>query len=151
MNWVKIPIHRAVYWEIAPIESGLLKWEGDEMKIRNSYKGLLIVVGITLMSGSVMADGNTIAASSKKQALSFESSGTLLSGLNGEDVCATIVNRSNKTGLIELMLTDDGAGVTSSQIGKNESSALCGMDTDSVTVTCLGPGRCVFTWSVDKF
>ena len=113
--------------------------------------GLLIVIGIALLAGSAWADGNTLAASAKKQTLSFEGTRTLLSGLGGTDVCTTIINRSDKTGLIELTLNDDGAGVTTSQIARAKSSALCGMDTESVAVECLGPKKCAFTWSVDKF
>ena len=118
---------------------------------RAAYKGLLIVLGITLMSGVVWADGNTIAGSGRTQNLGFEDTRTLVSGLAGENVCATIINRSDKTGLIEITLTDDLAGTTTSQIAKSKSSALCGMDTESVAVECLGPQRCAFTWSIDKF
>lgn len=119
-------------------------------KMRNRA-GLLIVTGIALLAGSAWADGNTLAASAKTQTLSFEGTRTLLSGLAGTDVCTTIINRSDKTGLIELTLTDDEAGTSTSQIAKAKSSALCGMDTEAVAVECLGPKKCAFTWSVDKF
>ena len=121
------------------------------MKNRATYKGLLIVLAITLMGGVVWADGRTIAGSEKSQSVSFESSRTLLSGLEGEPVCATIVNRSDKNALIQLTLTDDGMSNTNELIAKGKSAALCGVDTASVSVDCLGPKKCTFTWSVDKF
>ncbi|MBW2724574.1 MAG: hypothetical protein JRE71_09320, partial [Deltaproteobacteria bacterium] len=79
------------------------------MKIRASYKGLMIVLGMALMGGFASADGRTIAGAEKTQTLAFEGTRTLLSGLNGERVCATIVNRSEKTALIQLGLIDDGS------------------------------------------
>lgn len=85
------------------------------------------------------------------QTLSFEGTQTLLSGLAVTDVCATIINRSDRTGLIRLTLTDVLAGTTTSQIAKAKSSGLCGEDMESVSVTCLGPSKCAFTWSIDKF
>ena len=121
------------------------------MKKRATYKGLLIVLGITLTGGIALADGNTIAASAKKQTLAFQASRTLLSGLNGEDVCTTIINRSDKTGLIQLTLTDDNAAASISVIPKRKSQALCVINTESVEVECLGPKKCAFIWSVDKF
>jgi hypothetical protein len=74
-----------------------------------------------------------------------------LSGLEGESVCATIVNRSEKSALIQLTLTDDGMSNTNELIAKGVSAALCGVDTASVSVDCLGPKKCTFTWSVDTF
>ena len=121
------------------------------MSHRNLLKGMLIVLATSLLGGLVWADGNTLAASAKTQTLSFENTRTLVAGLDGTDVCATIVNRSESTGLIEITLTDDVAATTTSQIKKSKSSALCGMDTDSVSVECLGPKKCAFTWSVDEF
>ena len=104
----------------------------------------------------VWADGNTIAASGKTQTLGFQATRTLASGLsNGSDegtaVCATLINRSDTPGLIQLTLTDVFAGTATSQIAKRKSSALCGEDTESVSVTCLGPSKCAFGWSVDSF
>jgi len=121
------------------------------MKNGTAYKGLLIVLGITLTGGIALAGGNTIAASAKKQTLAFQATRTLLSGLEGEDVCTTIINRSDKTGLIQLTLTDDGAASSISVIPKSKSSALCVIDTEAIEVECLGPKKCAFTWSVDKF
>ena len=116
---------------------------------------LLATGGLLAMAGVAMAGGNTIAASGKTQTLAFEDSRTLASGLSdgneaGTDVCATIINQSDKNGRIELTLTDVSAGTTTSQIAKAKSSALCGQDTESVGVTCLGPNKCAFTWSVDS-
>jgi hypothetical protein len=71
--------------------------------------------------------------------------------LEGTDVCTTIINRSAKTAVIELTVTDDVAGTTTSQIAKSKSSALCGIDTEAVSVECLGPKKCSFTWSIDRF
>ena len=121
------------------------------MKISETFKGQMIVLGIALVSGIASADGNTIAASAKKQTLAFQATRTLLSGLNGEDVCATIVNRSDKTGVILLNMTDDGASTTSAVIAKAKSAALCVINTETVEVECIGPKKCAFTWSVDRF
>lgn len=94
----------------------------------------------------------TIAGSEKTQTLAVEGTRTLLSGLEGEPVCATIINRSEKTASIQLTLTDDaGPSDTTKLIAKGESAALCGVDTASVAVECLGPSKCAFTWSVDRY
>lgn len=117
---------------------------------------LLATGALLTMTGIALAGGNTIAASAKTSTLSASDSRTLTSGLSdgvdtGTDVCATIINRSDKTGLIRLTLTDVLAGTTTSQIAKAKSSGLCGEDMESVSVTCLGPSKCAFTWSIDKF
>jgi hypothetical protein len=117
---------------------------------------LLVTGALLTMTGVAVAGGNTIAASAKTSTLSASASRTLASGLSdgvdkGTDVCATIINRSDKTGLIGLTLTDVLAGTTTSQIAKAKSSGLCGEDMESVAVTCLGPSKCAFTWSIDKF
>ncbi|MBW2291929.1 MAG: hypothetical protein JRG94_06415 [Deltaproteobacteria bacterium] len=122
------------------------------MSNRATYKGLMIVLVMTLMGGVVWADGRSIAGSEKTQTLAFEGTRTLLSGLEGEQVCATIINRSEKTASIQLTLIDDGiGGSTMKSFAKGESAALCGRDTESVSVECLGPKTCAFTWSVDTF
>jgi hypothetical protein len=122
-----------------------------KMMNRNSYTGLFIALAIMLTGGMAWANGNTIAGSPKTQTLHFETVVTLLSGLEGQDVCTTIVNRSEKTGLIQLTVTDGDAGTKISEIPRSKSSALCGLDTDTVAIECLGPRTCAFTWSVDKF
>ncbi len=116
---------------------------------RTSTVALLVALGLTIAGGTVWA--NTIAESAKSQTLAFESTLTLLAGLEEEDVCVTIVNRSDKTGLIEVTLTDSGMGTSTSQIAKSKSSALCGVDTDSISLECLGPKKCAFTWNVSRF
>ena len=87
----------------------------------------------------------------KSQKLKFQATRVLVDGLSGTDVCATIVNRSESSGLIEITLTDDSLGTTTSRIAKGKSSALCGMKTDKVSVECLGLAKCTYTWSVDRF
>ena len=121
----------------------------ERMTNRASYKGLLIVLGITLMSGIAWAD--TMAASHGRMAqkLASTSTQTLVSGLNGEDACATIHNRH--LSVIELTLTDDQAGTSTVQIPAFSSQALCLSDTESVAVECIGTSTCQFLWSVDSF
>ncbi|MCP5043066.1 MAG: hypothetical protein GY944_18735 [bacterium] len=121
------------------------------MKNRASYIGLMVGLGAMLAGGTVAADGNQIAASQKSQTLASPDSLTLLSGLSGEKVCTTIVNVSEKTAVIQLTLTDDSMGSVTSTIAKGKSSALCEMDAEMVEVECLGPRKCAFTWSVDRF
>lgn len=121
------------------------------MKKKMNYVGPLAFLAIALAAGFASADGNTIAASAKTQTLAFTTTQTLISGLDATDVCTTIINRSDKTAVIELTVTDDVGGTTTSQIAKSKSSALCGIDTEAVSVECLGPKRCSFTWSIDRF
>ncbi len=72
------------------------------MTIQSIRKSLLVSTAILTMAGVASAGGNTIAASAKSQNLATNSSITLASGLSvfndfGTDVCATIMNRSEKT------------------------------------------------------
>ena len=76
-----------------------------------------------MMSGVAMAGGNTIAASEKSSTLASGDTRTLASGLSipmdkGVDACATIVNRSEKTAVILLTLTDFEATTSSASITK---------------------------------
>ncbi len=121
------------------------------MNNRTKRAGLLVAFALVLASGTTWADGRTVAASGKTQTLAFEGVVTLISGLEGTDVCATIINRSEKIGLIEITVTDDAAGTTTAQIERSKSAALCGLDTEAVSLECLGPKKCAFTWSVDRF
>lgn len=110
-----------------------------------------LLTGLCLAAGGVAADGNTIAGSAKAQTLASPFTRVLLAGLGGRDVCATIVNRSEKNATVEITLTDDGAGTSTAQVPKSKSLALCGIDTDEVSVACLGPNKCAFTWDVSRF
>jgi hypothetical protein len=122
-----------------------------KMMNRSLYTGLFIALAIMLTGGMAWAGGNTIAGSLKTQTLGFETRVKLLSGLDGQDVCTTIINRSERTGLILLTVTDDEDVIKSLEIAKSKSSALCGLNTEAVAIECLGPRTCAFTWEVDKF
>ena len=122
----------------------------------NFKKQLLLVAlsfgaSILLMAGGVSADGNTIAGSAKSQTLGSTATRVLMANLDGESACATIVNRSEKTAVIELTVADDAAGTATAQIAKSKSLALCDQNLDEVSVECLGPNKCAFTWDVSKF
>jgi hypothetical protein len=126
------------------------------MTIQSILKTLLVTAALMAMSGTALANGNTIAASGKSATLGVGMTRTLASGLGvandfGTDVCTTIINRSDKTGLILLTLTDEVAASNSTTIPKAKSLGLCRKDTLMVEVECLGPKKCAFTWSVDKF
>jgi hypothetical protein len=126
------------------------------MTIQSILKTLLVTGALLMMSGVAMAGGNTIAASEKSSTLAFGDTRTLASGLSipmdkGVDACATIVNRSEKTAVILLTLTDFEATTSSASIAKGTSRGLCLKDMESVVVECLGPKKCAFTWSVDRF
>ena len=121
-----------------------------------SILSILLVGGLLTVAGVALAGGNTIASSAQSQTLKVNNSITLASGLsdldaNGTDVCATIVNQSASNTVIVLTVTDVVAVTTTMQIAKAKSSALCGEDTEAVSVMCLGPTKCAFTWSIDKF
>jgi hypothetical protein len=123
---------------------------------KSMIKISLVAVASLVVAGIGAAGGNTIAMSGKTSTLSASTTRVLATGLgvlgdSGTDVCATIVNRSEKTAVIELTLTDVFAATSTSQISKAKSSALCLEENNSVSVTCLGPGKCAFTWSIDKF
>ncbi len=127
------------------------------MHYQSTFGTLLATVALLAMAGIAVAGGNTVAASDQSQILANSSSRTLASGLSkgigsgGTDVCATIINRSASAGLIELSVTDDNPTTTTLQIEKAKSSSLCAFDTESVSVSCLGPDKCVFKWSIDRF
>jgi hypothetical protein len=127
------------------------------MTIQSILKTLLVTGALLMMSGVAMAGGNTIAASEKSSTLAFQDARTLASGLSIPldkglvDACATIVNRSEKTAVILLTLEDFEATTSSTSIAKGTSRGLCLKDTESVVVECLGPKKCAFTWSVDRF
>ena len=114
-------------------------------------KGWAVVIAITLVSGVAWATGNTIAASAKTQKVSFGSTDMLASGLDATDVCVTITNRSEKAGLIQVTLTDEEQSTSMMQVPKEKALALCGDNTETVEVECLGPKSCYYRWSVDKF
>lgn len=123
---------------------------------QSMIKHLLVTAVSIVIAGAAAAGGNTIAMSAKTSTLLALDVRVLASGLGivddaGTDVCTTIVNRSEKTAVIELTLTDVFAVSTTSEIPKSKSSALCLEDNNSVSVTCLGPKKCAFTWSIDKF
>lgn len=124
---------------------------------RTRTKTLLIAVALVAVSGIAIAGGNTIASSAKSQTLVVGDTRTIASGLSdpgnesGERICATIVNRSENTAVIQLTLTDVFGGTDTMDISKAKSSALCRDDSEAVSVMCLGPKKCAFTWSVDKF
>ncbi|MBW2294834.1 MAG: hypothetical protein JRG89_23160 [Deltaproteobacteria bacterium] len=126
------------------------------MTTQSILKTLLVTGALMGMSGVAMAGGNTIAASAKKSTVVFGASRILASGLaeigdKGPDVCATIVNSSDKTALILLTLTDAFAATSNTTIAKGTSLGLCLEDAESVEVECLGPKKCSFTWSIDRF
>lgn len=126
------------------------------MTIESILKTLLVTGALLMMSGVAMAGGNTIAASEKSSTLAFQDARTLASGLSipmdkGVDACATIVNRSEKTAVILLTLTDFEAVASNASIAKGTSRGLCLKDMESVVVECLGPKKCAFTWSIDRF
>ncbi|MBW2291928.1 MAG: hypothetical protein JRG94_06410 [Deltaproteobacteria bacterium] len=127
------------------------------MIIQSIFKTLLVTGALMGMSGVAMAGGNTIAASAKKSTVVPGESRTLASGLGeaddkGPDLCATILNSSDKTADILLTLTDVFVASTPSTatIAKGTSLGLCLKDVESVEVECLGPKKCAFTWSIDK-
>ena len=139
-----------------PDRTQRFKVEKHAMTIQSIFRTLLVTGALLAISGPALADGNTIAASGKSSTLGVGMTRTLASGLGvpgdfGTDVCTTIVNRSDKTGLIQLTLTDDNAASASTTIPKAKSLGLCRQDTLMVEIECLGPKKCAFTWSVDQF
>lgn len=126
------------------------------MTYKPSLRIVLATIASTAIASAAIAGGNTIAYSAKTSSVAALGVRTLASGLSnldddGADVCATIVNRSAKNAVIQLTLTDFEATTSSSQIAKSKSSALCLEKAESVAVTCLGPSKCSFTWSIDLF
>ena len=126
------------------------------MRKNKAFQTTLLVGSLLIATGIAVAGGNTIAGSERSQTLAFEGVRTLASGLsdldeNGTDVCTTIVNRSENEAVIRLTLTDVFDATVTMDINKSKSSALCEDETEAVSVECMGPKKCAFTWSIDRF
>jgi hypothetical protein len=120
-------------------------------------KRLLALSGVVLTTGlaapafaappaSMPTGGRTLAGPGTTTILASAEE-TILAGLPGNDVCATVTNSGNAA----VTLTMVGGGTSQVSIPSRKTLALCRDNATSIALTCqaVGNGTCTATWRVD--
>lgn len=120
------------------------------MKRFLALSGVVLTTGLAapaLAGPQTMPTGGRTLAGPGTTTILASAEETILSGMPGNDVCATVTN----SGSAAVTLTLNGGGQSQVSIPTRKTLSLCRENAQSVTLTCqaVGTGTCTASWRVD--
>jgi len=120
------------------------------MKRLIALSGVVLATGLAapaIAAPAAMPTGGRTLAGPGTTTIAASAEETILSGLPGNDVCATVTN----SGTSAVTLTIVGSGQGQASIPSRRTLALCRENAQSISLTCqaVGSGSCTATWRVD--
>ena len=120
------------------------------MKRLLALSGALLTTGLAapaFAGPATMPTGGRTIAGPGTTTLAASAEETILSGLPGNDLCATVTNSGNSA----VQLTIVGSGQGQVAIASRKTLALCRENATTISLLCqaVGSGSCTATWRVD--
>jgi hypothetical protein len=120
------------------------------MKRLLAFSGVILATGLAapaFAGPATMPTGGRTIAGPGTTTLAASAEETILSGLPGNDVCATVTNSGSSA--VQLTIVGSGQGQVS--IATRKTLTLCRENAQSITLVCqaVGSGSCSATWRVD--